>query len=382
MLALCYRHLTQVTGTGQHGLMRLSNGDWNDGAVVGHVPKEQHEQVRKVGESVLNAAFATYTLDLYAQMLAWSGDSTLASEAKDFAGRQRNAVREQWIGKWFRRGWLSESLGWIGENVMWLEPQPWALIGGAATPEQTEELVENINELVRKPSPIGAMLMSGSLKQIESAPGDLTNAGVWPSINGTLVWALALVDGKLAWDEWKKNTLAFHAEAYPDVWYGIWSGPDVYNSVLSKHAGQTFFDEKTLQGDDSTSPLSTNVNWTDFPVMNMHPHAWPLYDTVKLIGAAFTPEGLALSPALPQETYRFYSPLLGLEKSKDGYNGWYAPLRGGTWQVTLNLPEEERSRFSLLKVNGQERRMQVNAEGSIRFSGGSAPGQPLHWSVS
>jgi hypothetical protein len=382
VLTLCYRHLTHVTGTGKHGLMRLSNGDWNDGAVVGFVPKEQHEEVRLHGESVLNAAFATYTLDLYARMLSWTGNTGLAAEAKDWAEAQRKAVCEQWIGKWFRRGWLSESLGWIGEDVMWLEPQPWAIIGGAATPSQREELVASIDEMVRKPSPIGAMLMSGTLKQIESAPGDLTNAAVWPSINGTLIWALALVDGKLAWDEWKKNSLAYHAEAYPDVWYGTWSGPDTYNSVLSKYPGQTFFDEKVLQGGESESPLGSGVNWTDFPVMNMHPHAWPLYDTVKLIGAEFTPEGLTLSPVLPQDSYRFDSPLLGLEKLKDGYAGWYAPLKGGTWQITLNLSEQERSRLRRLQVNGQERQVQVSADGSIQFNGESAPGQPLRWAVS
>ena len=381
LLARCYRHLTRVTGTGRHGLMRLSNGDWNDGAVVGFVPKDQHEEVRLHGESTLNAAFATYTLDLYARMLTFTGEGALAAETTGWAEGQRKAVREQWTGKWFRRGWLNEKLGWIGENEMWLEPQPWAIIGKAATLEQTEQLVDNINELMRKPSPIGAMLMSRTLKEIATRPGTLTNAAVWPSINGTLIWALAQVDGKLAWDEWKKNSLAVHAEVYPDVWYGIWSGPDTYNSSFSKYAGQTFFDEKALQGGESESPLGSGVNWTDFPVMNMHPHAWPLYDTVKLIGAEFTPQGLILSPVLPQDVYRFGSPLLGLEKSNKGYAGWYAPLKAGTWQVSLNLPEQERGRFTQLEVNGQERPLQVNAEGQIQFAGDSVPGQPLHWLI-
>lgn len=381
LLARCYRHLTEVTGTGQHGLMRLSNGDWNDGAVVGFVPKDQHEDVRLHGESTLNAAFATYTLELYSCMLAFAGDHELATDTKNWAEGQRKAVREQWGGKWFRRGWLNEKLGWIGENEMWLEPQPWAIIGKAATPQQTEQLTKNINELVRTPSPIGALLMSHSLVEISTPPGTLTNAAVWPSINGTLVWALALVDGKLAWDEWKKNSLACHAEAYPDVWYGIWSGPDTYNSVLSKYAGQTFFDEKVLQGGESESPLGAGVNWTDFPVMNMHPHAWPLYDTVKLIGAEFTPTGVILNPSLPQVAYRFESPLLGLEKSQAGYSGWYAPLKAGKWQITFQLPEKEHHHFTRLEVNGQAQSLQISADGGVEFTGESIPGQPLLWSL-
>ena len=381
LLTRCYRHLTRVTGTGRHGLMRLSNGDWNDGAVVGFVPKDQHEDVHLHGESTLNAAFATYTLDLYARMLTFTGEMALAAETTGWAEGQRKAVREQWTGKWFRRGWLNEKLGWIGENEMWLEPQPWVIIGKAATPEQTEQLVNNINELMRKPSPIGAMLMSRTLKEIEARPGTLTNAGIWPSINGTLVWALAQVDGKLAWEEWKKNSLAFHAEAYPDVWYGTWSGPDTYNSSFSKFPGQTYFDEKEMQGEGVESSLVSGVNWTDFPVMNMHPHAWPLYDTIKLIGVEFTPNGLILSPVLPQDAYTFGSPLLGLEKSKKGNSGWYAPLKAGTWQISLNLPEQERGRFTRLEVNGQERPLKVNAEGLIQFSGDSIPGRPLRWSI-
>ena len=381
LLMRCYRHMTSVTGTGKHGLMRLSNGDWNDGAVVGFVPKEQHEAVRLHGESVLNAAFATYTLESYAQLLDYSGESPAAVEVRAWAEGQRKAVREQWMGKWFRRGWLSESLGWIGEDVMWLEPQPWAIIGGAATPEQTKQLVDNIDKLMCKPSPIGAMLMNQSLKQIASSPGDLTNAAVWPSINGTLVWALARVDGQLAWEEWKKNSLACHAEAYPQIWYGIWSGPDTYNSVFSKYPGQTYFDEKFLQDGQSENLFGTGANWTDFPVMNLHPHAWPLYDTVKLIGAEFNPEGLVLAPVLSMPTYRFASPLLGLEKTSHGYSGWYAPLQAGEWKISLRLAASECSQFSHLEINGQSRPLELGLDGVICFSGKSMPGQPLRWSL-
>jgi Glycosyl hydrolase 36 superfamily, catalytic domain len=381
MLARCYRHLTTVTGTGKHGLMRLSNGDWNDESVIGFVPKDQHESVRLHGESVLNAAFASYALTVYAQMLTWIGSGQQGTEAKNWAEAQRMAVHEQWTGKWFRRGWFSDELGWVGDDTLWLEPQPWAVIGGSAIQEQLRDLLNSIDTLVRKPSPIGAMLLDHSLEQIRSSPGVLTNAGIWPSINGTLVWALALVDGTLAWDEWKKNSLAYHAQAYPDIWYGIWSGPDAYNSVLSKYPGQTYFDENAQQGGEASTPFGSPVNWTDFPVMNMHPHAWPLYDTVKLIGAEFTVDGMQLSPCLPQDAYHFDSPLVGLEKSKDGYTGWYAPLNGGEWQIILRIPERERNLFTRLEVNGKPQPVQVGSDGEIRFAGESTPDNPLRWSL-
>ncbi len=381
LLARCYRHLTRVTGTGRHGLLRMSNGDWNDGAVLEFVPKKEEERVRKTGESVLNAAFAAYALELYAQMLTYAGDRDQAEDARQAAEGQRRAVREQWSGKWFRRSWLGENLGWIGEDILWLEPQPWAVLGGATTRAQDALLLEAIDECARARSPIGARLTGAPLKESRLAPGTLTNGGVWPSINGTLVWALARLDGARAWDEWKKNMLAAHAEAYPDVWYGIWSGPDSYNSTLSQHPGQTFFDESVARGENSDTPLGSGANWIDFPVMNMHPNAWPLYDVTKLIGVEFTPLGVELQPSLPKPAYRFYSPLLGFEKSAEGYRGWYAPSRAGEWRIALELPESERERWTHLTVNGATQTPRRRADGALEWVGASAPGRPLLWSL-
>ncbi len=384
LLARCLRHLVQATGTGEHGLLRLSNGDWNDGAVIGNVPKEQHKAVRLQAESVLNAAMATYVLDHYARLLDYVGQPAAAAEARGWASRQRAAVQAQWAGRWFRRAWLTPELGWLGEDLLWLEPQPWALIGGAAAPEQVRELVGAIDELVRRPSPIGAMLLSGCLPEMEVEDGVLTNAGVWPSINGTLVWALAGVDGALAWDEWQKNSLARHAEAYPEVWYGIWSGPDSYNSVLSRFPGQTHFQEELATGVPSRRQAAVTIRglaWTDWPVMNLHPHAWQLYATTKLLGIEFTPEGMALAPALPLVSYRFTSPLVGLRKEGGCYEGWYAPSVPGTWRISLRLAADERARSSRLEVNGAEQPFETGAGGAIVFAGAGGPDQPLRWAI-
>jgi hypothetical protein len=375
LLARSYRHLTGEIGTGRHGLMRLMMGDWNDNMVLGYVSPAQYSEVRQVGESVLNAAMASYVLDYYATMLRYVGDAALASDAHEKAEAQRQAVRAQWAGRWFLRAWLTPELGWVGKDQLLLEPQPWAIIGGAATSEQTRDLVQAMDELVRRPSPIGAMLQNKGTKMELSPPGSLENGGVWPSINGTLVWALALADGKMAWDEWKKNSLAGHAEAYPEVWCGIWSGPDCYNSMLSKYPGQTYFyDPQTWKGPPDPGP-----NWTDFPVMNMHPHAWPLYDVPKLLGVAFNEKGVKLAPTLPFHSYAFTSPLLGIKKSSRGYEGRYAPVVEGTWVVTLRLSGPDAARLKRVEVNGDKRPLVRSAEGVVTIEGKSAPGKPLRW---
>src|SRR5579863_3453639 len=51
-----FRHLVDKIGVGEHGLMRILKGDWNDGIVSSQVPAERTEEVAERGESSLNSA--------------------------------------------------------------------------------------------------------------------------------------------------------------------------------------------------------------------------------------------------------------------------------------------------------------------------------------
>ena len=360
LLARCYHHSVDVTGTGEHGLIHLLNCDWNDNIPMWHqlslLRNHRVGEVLPDAESVLMSAMASYVFDHYARLLSYTGSADAAAEVRHRAEQQRQAVCAQWTGKWFPRAWLSSEAGWLGDKHMWLEPQSWAIVGGAATPQQTQVLVPTLDELLRQPSPIGAMGVSkGTPVAIDGSDG-----GVWPSLTSILIWALALVDPDMAWDEWKKNSLARHADVYPNFWYGIWSGPDVYSSVLSEHPGQT---------------------GPDYPVMNMHAHCNQLYSAGKLVGVEFTEEGLRLAPTLPLDAYSFDSPLVGIKKSSGQYEGWYAPLVAGTWTVTVRLPAADAERFASVEVNGSRQALRRTAEGAIQFQGESAPGKPLRWSL-
>ena len=384
IVARCYNHITKKIGIGQHGLQRLSNGDWNDNVVYGHISSDKHKEIQQVAESVLNASMAIYVLSMYSNMLKFVNEDEMAENVLKYSNSQREAVKAQWNGKWVKRAWLTENLGWIGDDQMWLEPQPWAIIGNALSDDQKLKLVHNIDILMRTPSKIGALILNKGLN-VQSPLGQGTNGGIWPSINGTLTWALSLVNGEMGWDEWKKNSLAYHAENYPDVWYGIWSGPDTYNSSLSKYPGQTAFNEAILT--EKVIPLDLEVslgfetiNWTDFPVFNLHPHTWPLYDITRLLGITFTPEGVELKPTLPQALYKFKSSLIGLEKTKNGYSGWYNPQKEGIWKISLELTENECEKLHYALINGIE--AEVTTTGNqIVLTGNSKYGKPLSWKI-
>ncbi|HEX6806236.1 MAG TPA: hypothetical protein VF133_21365 [Terriglobales bacterium] len=374
LLARCYKHLNDDVKTGQHSLMRMLQDDWNDALVNAWVPQPSIKEVVETGESVLNSAMAAYVFDYYARMLLFAGDDgRLATPIQNKAEQHRAAVQRQWTGKWFRRAWLGPSLGWLGENSLWIEPQPWAIIGRASDEEQTRTLVQSIDQQLRRVSPIGAVQLSdgpdrNAQKGVwHSDPGTQVAGGIWPSLNQTLIWALAGVDGPMAWDEWKKNSLARHAEVYPDIWYGTWSGPDTLNSASSKHPG----------GTTGGRPFG----WTDFPVFNMHSHACPLYSCAKLLGLDFIENGVTFAPKLPLTEFRFDSPLLGLLKTSSGYEGWYNPSAQNTYAVRLKLAPDELKRFSRIEVNGNRVHTRTSG-GVIEMRGPGGGGSAMRWKVS
>lgn len=373
-----FRHLVDVIGVGEHGITRVLMGDWNDGIVVSQVPNDLKPEVREKGETMLNSAMACYVLEHYGRLLNYLGETKVAEEAHAKAEAQRLALRAVWAGRWFKRAWLGPHLGWLGEDHLWLEPQPWAIIGGAATPEQSAELVKSMDELVRKPSPIGALIQSQPTLTMTSPPGILENGGVWPSINGTLIWALAMKDGAMAWDEWKKNSLACKAEAYPNIWYGLWSGPDCWSSVLSDHPGETQHSDPNSKNEKERADWG--FAWTDLPVMCQHQHAWPLYTAGKLMGLEFHETGIDVAPVLPLAEYEFTTKLVGVKKSKSGYSGWYEPSTNGSWKVTIALSAAERARVRTVRVNGVAQAVAAGS-GPIEFKGESQPGKPLQWEI-
>jgi hypothetical protein len=370
LLARGYRHMIEDVGVGEHGVMRMLNDDWNDALVMFWGQRTMKETVAK-GESVLNSAMAAWVFDYYARMLAYAGEGAApVAHIRQRAGENRKAARAQWTGKWLRRAWLGPTVGWLGEKGLWLEPQPWAIIGGVTDAQQTKELIATMDELLRRDSPIGAMQMNKSpdiASQAMAEPGTSISGGIWPSLNATLVWALARANGEMAWDEWKKNTLARHAEVYPEIWYNTWSGPDTLNSTVSKHPGETV--------------NSGFLRYTDFPIGNLHSHACTLYSAVKLLGLEFTEAGLELAPRLPLQSYRFDSPLVGVVKGRTGYKGWYAPSRASEWRILLKLPDDEARQLTKAAVNGGSVRTARRVDGGIELRGKSAPGAPLRWEV-
>lgn len=370
LLERCYRHQVNDVGVGQHGVMRMRVDDWNDGLIYIWGLRAFKEWVEQ-SESVLNSAMAAWVLNYYAEMLDYAGgDLSLSSGVRRTAESHRAATQAQWNGKWFKRAWLGPTLGWLGDSTLWIEPQPWAMLSGATTKEQARELARRIDQELRR-GPLGACQMAEGPElhsTYQADVGTLEAGAIWPSLNQTLVWALAPIDPAMAWDEWKRNTLARHAEAYPDLWYGVWSGNDSWNSEASKHPGE--------------AAREAFFHGIDFPVLNVHAHACSLYSASKLMGMEFTASGLKLNLGLPVESYRFESPLVGVARTGGRYEGWYGPSKAGEWTIEIVLPEAVTKSLTRVEVNGKKLSVTEEKErfnGVIKIRGASAPGKPLRW---
>lgn len=343
MLWTCWTHLRDSTGVSKTtGLITLLNLDHNDGLLfhINSSRKIDFLAAQMNGSSVMNTALAVYAFAQYADVLRLTGQADRATEVDAFGRRLRTAVESAWAtpkngSGFYKRVDLSATNGgWLGDErdgVMWTETQAWALLADAA-PSRVPALVARLDSKVRQPSPVGAL----NTGRYEGA-GDY--AGVWWCGNMALICGLArygYVD--MALDEFRKNLLATHATIYPDIWFGVWSGPDTFNSVLMEKDPQ-------FKGMAESIPGATRTMTIGLPVLNMWTHSSPLYSALSWVGTTFTTEGVWFSPTFSDTSASFSitSPLVGL--AGDGatfccnFSGWYRPVVVGMYKVTLSLPQ-------------------------------------------
>ncbi len=271
VLLRTWRWLRDVAGVGAHGLLRVLSGDWND-PITSFAPSRR--AFHRHGESAFNSAMAAFVLPRAAAILPEEGESMHA-----LAGCLRCAMEAAWAGEWFLRGFDGKG-GAIGRDRLFLDSNAWCLIAGIGSETQRQTLVRAIAERCDDPSPIGPTVLDRPARVRGGLlpPGWDTNGGVWAAISALTAWGVALHDPGRAWRLLEKQSLAAHARAYPHVWYGIWSGPDSWNSHLGERPGETFIQPAT--------PMR------EFPVMNSNAHAGPLLALLRVLGIDATPEGL------------------------------------------------------------------------------------------
>ncbi len=242
-IKIAFRHQESLRGP-HGGYLAGTNGDWSDFSAP----------FLHMSESMLVPAQLAYAYPRLAEVADLRGDRAFAAELRRRGRQLLAALRHEWTGRWFLRGYGGAAP--IGAGAIFGEPQPWAILAGATSPAQARVLVGNIRRFltgigapafVGGPARIGSALSPAARDPGVTEPptgGGFDGAsqyvgGVWFDPNGWLTWALAGLDGVVpgaasdAWSEYTRNTLAMHAHVFPDHWDGTISIDDACNAFYA-----------------------------------------------------------------------------------------------------------------------------------------------------
>jgi hypothetical protein len=299
---------SEKLGIGEHGLIKVGDGDWNDGISLFVKNRKKFIQY---GESNFNTAFTVYILQKLLPLIE-SYNPDLTSLFSEKLLKLQEAILKTWNGKWFYRGWDGQGNP-IGDKNIYLEHHNWILISKMLLDQQAHTLLNEIYKNLDKPSPIGQYILYPPKKTtLNMLPyGWDVNGGVWPAMNSLLTWAYSLYDTEKGYNSLLKNSLMRRAEIYPYIWYGIWTGPDAFNANHAENAGQGFYHLLTPT--------------CDFPAINLNIHACFLLSVVKLAGIEAEYNSLTIHPKIENQNFTFKSPIISID------------LTSNLYQIELNL---------------------------------------------
>ncbi len=319
-------------GIGARGLVAIGTGDYADGVL-----NLTDEPATGGGSSsTYNAGFVVHGFPLAADVVE-PADAALATYYRDLAAGQAAALdAEAWAGEWYHRGFV-DSGNPLAPDILFLEPQLFPILAGLVTPERRAALLALIDE--RMETSIGAV---SNIPLGDGGSGGIDQpqlAGVWPVANAWLTEAWSLQDPAAAWSSFIRNTLAAHADAYPGIWYGVWTGPDSYHGPDHERAGE------------ADAHLVTAL--TDYPALNMHVHTSPLRALAGLLGIAAAADGLTIAPRVPGDTFAVIWPRLTLRASPTSIEGSITASATDTFTLRVLLPAGLRAASFQVTAGGQ-----------------------------
>jgi hypothetical protein len=322
-MKLAVDFLLNTVGFGEHGLIKVGDGDWNDG--ISTMVRNRRRFLKR-GESMFNSAFALYVLPRISLICEKKQDKLYSDFIENALRSLHEACIKCWNGRWFYRGWDGSGSP-IGDGNIFLEPLSWLLISGALPDDYASQLINNIYERLDEPSPFGQNLVSPPLSTMLNRleKGWEVNGGIWSAMNFLLSWGYGRYDKQKALDALIKNSMHRHEEVYPNIWYGIWSGPDAFNASYASRPGETYYH------------ISTPT--TDFPVMNLNFHANFLTALLKLSGIEPTIDGLTVSPRLPLKNFVLKTPIIELRVNENEMYGSYVQQSLEEFTLRVKLPQ-------------------------------------------
>ncbi len=360
-LARSMDYATSTLGIGARGLIAMGTGDYADGVLA----MTDEPTTPRGASSTYNAGFVLRGFDLAADVIEPS-DAALAGDMRALYSSQAAAIEDQaWSGKWYYRGFV-DSGNPLAPDVLFLEPQLFPILAGLTSADRRDDLLDLIQ--TRLETDIGAM----SNVYVGEAGGGASIdepqvGGIWPVANAWLTEAYARRDANEGWESLTRNTLAAHARAYPEIWYGIWTGPDSFNGPDEERPGE--------------ADVHAATALTDYPALNMHVHTALLRALRGVLGIRGTAAGLRIAPRVPSETYTVIWPRLTLRSRPTFIGGSVTASAGRSIVMQVLLPSGLRSGDIYVKVKGDTLADFSRTGDTVEFTLPGTANSPVAWEI-
>jgi cellobionic acid phosphorylase len=163
------------------GLSYIAQGDWCDPMnMVGYKGR---------GVSGWLSLATAYALNLWAAVCAEENETQLAGDFRAGADEINKSVNTHlWDGRWFARGITDDGTVFgtsqDAEGRIFLNPQSWAILAGAASAEQRRLLIEAVAEQLE--TPYGVMLVAPAFTRMREDIGRVTQKFPGSAENGSV----------------------------------------------------------------------------------------------------------------------------------------------------------------------------------------------------
>ncbi len=263
--------------TGKHGLPCGLLADWNDCLRLGYY-----------GESPFVAFQVCLGLSVYAEIAERQGKPAEAAWALEQRKKmEANIQASTWDGEWFI--WAIAEDGTVygtheyEEGQVYLNTQLWAVLSGAATPEQAARCMQTVNE--RLATPYGLMLSAPPfvhtpvdvMRAVVFNPGIKENAGIFNHTQG--------------WGVMAECMLGHGDRAYE---YYRASMPAAYNERAEVRQSEPYVQGQTTYSTFSPRAGNTRTSWLTGAA------AWAYFSATQyVLGIRPEMDGLRIDPCIP-----------------------------------------------------------------------------------
>jgi N,N'-diacetylchitobiose phosphorylase len=289
--------------TGKHGLPCGLSADWNDTLRLGYY-----------GESLFVAFQVRLGLNVYAEIAGRLGQPDEAAWAMAQREKLEKSIRAcAWDGEWFI--WAITEDGTVygtheyEEGQVYLNTQLWAVISGAATPEEAARCMQTVYD--RLATPYGLMLSAPPfaktkvdvMRAVVFNPGIKENAGIFNHTQGWGVMAECMLgDGDRAYEYYRASM------------------PAAYNERAELRQSEPYVQGQTTYSTYSPRAGNTRTAWLTGAA------AWAYFSATQyILGIQPEMDGLRIDPCIPHNwagfkaTRRFRGKSIAIEvKNPDG----------------------------------------------------------------